>query len=109
MKRLVCMNRTGRSFPLQGKDGTSLTIPKTGQVTLEENYFDHYHFKSLKRRGMMVVVREEVIPPPKEAKPASPPPRESSKTSSFPRQRRKQKAQDKTEGMEPEVTNADGE
>lgn len=59
MKKLVVKSTLSRSIPLQGKQEV-MNIPSMGTVILDENYYDHFHFTSLKKKGILKIVREEI-------------------------------------------------
>jgi hypothetical protein len=115
-KKLVKVrNATSRTIPLMGKGVGALTIPRGATTDLEPAYYEHYHFHSLRRKRMLVVLCEvEVAPPkPKAESPSKfkPAKRKSRRTSSLIHQGNDQsKAQDQTDGEKdsPEVMNADG-
>jgi hypothetical protein len=115
-KIMIVRNATRRTIPLEGTGAVpSLTIHPHGRAALGPEYHEHYQFLSLRKKRMLVVIKEEIVKAPTPAASPKPPkgpekaPEE--KSSSPPRHRsKKSKAQKRTSEEEsPKVPeNADG-
>ena len=103
MKKLVIRNTQAKGHHLTGDGVAPLHLGPHATATIGPAYYEHYHFKSMARKGILVVLRElEHLPPKPQApkpvvKAAEPEPEAEEPTaeaaSSTPRHRsQKQKA-----------------